>query len=142
MKKIFLNIALLLPLSLLVFSCHDDDYDYDDIEINALAIDSVSANSDTMQVYSVQSIRTYSTYYGGCDRFYGYDYQYTNDSVRTVIAYHYITDETCTSDAVPVAKYSQFNFQPRYTGTYTFKFWNGTDSNGDDVWLTKEIVVE
>ena len=36
----------------------------------------------------------------------------------------------------------QFNFKPIEKGTYTFKFWNGKDNTGNDLWITKTIVVQ
>ncbi len=141
MKKIFLNLAVFALIGIVAFSCDDDRDDYySNITPEQLVIDSIKVNSDTMQVFEVQSIRTYSTYSTSCDYFYGYDYVHTNDTVRTVTAYHYYSGDDCTENIV--SAYSQFNFQPRYEGTYTFKFWNGTDSLGDDVWITKDIVVE
>ncbi|WP_370896358.1 hypothetical protein [Chryseobacterium gossypii] len=122
-------------LALFLISCDDDD-DYQTIEsIDKIKIDSVKIANDTMDVYAVQSIRTYSTYPSHCEGFYGYDYIYGDNHSRTVTAYKYITNGPCAEGSYTGT--SQINFNPQQAGTYTFKFWNGGDS-----WITKTIVVE
>lgn len=124
-----------MVLGLFLISCQDDD-DYQTIEsADKIKIDSVKIVNDTMDVYGIQSIRTYSTYPSHCEGFYGYDYVYNDDVTRTVTAYKYIASGPCTDGSYTAA--SQINFSPKHTGSYTFKFWNGGNS-----WITKTIVVE
>lgn len=124
-----------LVLGLFLTSCNDED-DYQTIEAtDKIKIDSVKIVNDTMEVFGIQSIKTYSTYPSHCEGFYGYDYVYSDSAVRTVTAYKYITNGPCTQDSYTAA--GQINFSPQHTGTYTFKFWNGGSS-----WITKTIVVE
>jgi len=90
--------------------------------------------SDTMSVFSVQSIRTYSKYQSKCQGFYGYDYIHSEETERDITAYQYFTNGTC-----PQVEYSaanQINFRPQKKGVYTFRFWTG-----DNTWITKNIVV-
>ncbi len=137
MKKT-LNFALASLIVGAVFISCDDDDDYDKItEVAKLKIDSVTIAQDTMQVYAVQSIRTYSDYAANCQGFDGYNYQ-KDDWTRYVTTYYYKTDGTCGTVS---AQATQFNFQPQQSGTYTFKFWNGTDSSNADVWIEKTVVV-
>jgi hypothetical protein len=135
MKK-YLNIGFsAIVLGLFFTSCNDDD-DYQTIEsIDRIKIDSVKVVNDTMDVFNVQSIRTYSTYPSHCQGFYGYDYVYGDNLTRNVTAYKYITNGPCGQGSYTAA--SQINFSPQKTGTYTFKFWNG-----DNNWITKTIVVK
>jgi len=135
MKK-FLNIGFsAVILGLFLTSCNDDD-DYQTIEsIDKIKIDSVKIATDTMDVFSVQSIRTYSTYPSHCEGFYGYDYIHNDNLTRTVTAYKYITNGPCVQNSFTGT--NQINFSPQQAGTYTFKFWNGGSN-----WITKTIVAE
>lgn len=135
MKK-FLNIGFsAVILGLFLNSCNDDD-DYQTIEsIDKIKIDSVKIATDTMDVFSVQSIRTYSTYPSHCEGFYGYDYIHNDNLTRTVTAYKYITNGPCVQNSFTGT--NQINFSPQQAGTYTFKFWNGGSN-----WITKTIVAE
>lgn len=132
----FLSLGFsVLVLGLSVLACNDDE-DYQTIEsADRIKIDSVKVVSDTMDVFAIQSIRTYSAYSSQCEGFYGYDYVHTDHLTRTVTAYKYRTDGACTGKAYTAA--SQINFSPQQKGKYTFRFWNGGNS-----WITKTIVVQ
>ena len=123
-----------MVLGLFLISCQDDDYQTIE-SADKIKIDSVKIVNDTMDVYGLQSIRTYSTYPSQCQGFYGYDYVHDNNLTRTVTAYKYVTNSPCIKNTYTSA--GQINFSPRQKGTYTFKFWNGGNS-----WITKTIVVE
>ncbi|MGR3857956.1 MULTISPECIES: hypothetical protein [Chryseobacterium] len=134
MKKL-LNIgSSVFLLGVLLVSCNDDDYHTIE-SIDKIKIDSVKIVNDTMDVYAIQSIKTYSTYPSHCEGFYGYDYVYNNNLERTVTSYKYITNGPCTQGKYVGA--NQINFSPQSKGTYTFKFWNGGNN-----WITKTIVVK
>ncbi len=134
MKKL-LNIGIVGMVLGFLTSCDDND-DYQTIQsIERVKIDSVKIVNDTMDVFTVQSIRTYSQYSSQCEGFYGYDYVYNDNLTRTVTTYKYITNGPCAQESFTGV--NQINFNPQKTGTYTFKFWNG-----DDNWITKTIVVE
>lgn len=135
MRKFFnIGFSALLLGSFLV-SCNDDD-DYQTIEsIGEIKIDSVKIAKDTMAVFAMQAIKTYSTYPSSCQGFYGYDYIYSNNLERTVTAYKYVTSGPCAQGSYVGA--NQINFSPQQKGQYTFKFWNGGNN-----WITKTIVVE
>jgi hypothetical protein len=135
MKKLLTIGFSAVFLGVFLTSCSDDD-DYRTIEsIDKIKIDSVRVPKDTMNVFSVQSIRTYSTYPSDCQGFYGYDYIYNSNVMRTVTAYKYLTNGSCTQANHVGA--NQINFSPQQKGTYTFKFWNGANN-----WITKTIVVK
>jgi len=136
-KNIFVMISGILIFTL--FSCNDHNSDLDEIkEVNRIAIDSVKLVNDTMQVFAVQSIITYSDYTSGCEGFYAYDYRRDNFD-RYVSTYKFKTDGDCGNSGAYATK---IDFQPRETGNYTFKFWQGTDSENNDIWLEKTVVVE
>lgn len=134
MKKL-LNIGFpALFLGLFFISCNDDDYQTIE-SVGRIKIDSVKIVNDTMDVFFVQSIRTYSTYPSQCEGFYGYDYIHDSDFGRSVTAYRYIKDGPCAQNSYTAA--GQINFNPRNKGNYTFRFWNGGNQ-----WITKTIVVK
>lgn len=134
MKKL-LNIGFsALLFGLVTISCNDDDYQTVE-SIGKIKIDSVKIPQDTMEVYKIQSIKTYSRYPSQCEGFYGYDYAYDNDFERSVTAYKYITNGPCAQSSYTGT--SHINFSPRVKGKYTFRFWNGGNN-----WITKTIVVE
>ncbi len=138
MKKLIFP-AIAVSLFFITVSC-DNNSDYETItDVNKIAIDSAKVVNDTMQLGAIQSIITYSKYTSGCEGFYAYDYQ-RDDMDRYVTTYKYKTDGTCQTDTF--SRGSKINFEPRETGTYVFKFWQGTNSANQDVWLEKNIVVE
>ncbi|PJJ66750.1 hypothetical protein [Chryseobacterium geocarposphaerae] len=134
--KNFINIGVsVVMLGLILTSCNDDN-DYQTVEaVEKVKIDSVKIINDTMDVFTVQSIKTYSVYQSNCEGFYGYDYIHDDNVTRSVTAYKYRTDGACQPSTKTFA--SQINFSPQQIGTYTFKFWNGGNT-----WITKTIVVE
>jgi len=135
MKTLFNAALSVIFVGLSLVSCKDDD-DYETIQsADKVKIDSVKIINDTMSVFSVQSIRTYSTYASQCDGFYGYDYIHTGNFTRDVAAYQYHTNGSCAQENHVSA--NQINFSPQQVGAYTFKFWTGNNT-----WITKTIVVE
>ncbi|MPT30225.1 hypothetical protein [Epilithonimonas hungarica] len=139
MKNVFI-LSMLTLFSALVVSCKDND-DYTEItNVYASKIDSVQIPMDTMALGVTQEMKLYSTFTKACEGIYSYDYQYTNDSVRTVANFAYKTNDVC-GDGTYVDG-SRVNFKPTKTGTYTFKFWTGKDTAGTNTFLEKKVVVE
>lgn len=109
--KFLLKVTLSSLLIGLSFTSCKDDEDYRTIEsVDKVKIDSVSVVNDTMDVFSVQSIRTFSKYSSGCRGFYGYDYIHRNDLEREVTAYQFLTNQPCTDGTYQQA--NQINFSP------------------------------
>lgn len=138
MKKLIFPFLLMIPL-VLITSCNDR-VEGDEVQsVDAIKIDSVRIDRDTMQLSMVLPIRTFSTYSSGCEGFYGYDYMHTDVFERKVVSYKFKTSAACGD---PLVRFSQINFQPQETGTFHFKFWNGKDNAGDNIWIEKTVVVE
>ncbi|AZA93717.1 Uncharacterised protein [Chryseobacterium nakagawai] len=134
MKK-FLNIGFsALLFGFVLISCNDDDYQTIE-SIDKVKIDSVKITNDTMDVFAIQRIKTYSTYSSQCQGFYGYDYIHNGNFERSVTAYKYISNGPCTQKSYSAV--NQINFNPQRIGKYTFTFWSGGNN-----WITKTIVVK
>lgn len=139
MKKVII-LSVLTLFSAFAISCKDND-DYSEItDVYATKIDSVNIPMDTMTLGVTQELKLYSTFTKTCEGIYSYDYQYTNDSVRTVANFAYKTNDVC-GDGTYVDG-SRVNFKPTKTGTYTFKFYTGKDTAGANTFLEKKVVVE
>ena len=138
MRNIF-KFCIPVVMALTLTNCNDRLEGDEIVSTEPLKIDSVKIAQDTMDVFSTQTIKTYSTYSAQCEGFYGYDYAHVAPLQREVATYKFKTSATC-GDEVPRA--SQINFRPQETGIYTFRFWTGEDSAGESIWLEKTIVVE
>lgn len=129
----FIKIPMMLSfVTAVLVSCNRDN-ENQAFETAKIKTDSISVPQETMQVFAVQSIRTYSTYQQGCEGFYGYDYV-RDGFTRIVTPYKFKTDAACGTS---VSGTSQINFAPQEKGVYTFKFYNGENN-----WITKTITVE
>lgn len=138
MRTIFKSIFA----SVLIFSlasCNDRLEGDEILSTEPLKIDSVKIAQDTMDIYTTQTIKTYSLFSTQCEGFYGYDYQHVAPLERKVISYKFKTSASCGEVATRV---SQINFRPQQTGTYVFRFWNGKDTAGANIWIEKNIVVQ
>ena len=139
MKKVFI-LSVVSLIAFAITSCKDND-DFQQIEaVYAQKIDSVKIPMDTMSLGVTQELKVYSTFTKACEGIYSYDYNYTNDSVRTVANYAYKTNDVC-GDGTYVDG-SRINFKPVKTGTYTFKFFAGKDAAGTNTFLERKVVVE
>lgn len=139
MKKVFI-LSMLAVITASIVSCKDND-DYQQItDVYAKKIDSVRIPMDTISLGVTQELKVFSTFTKACEGIYSYDYNYTNDSVRTVVNYAFKTNDVC-ADGTYVDG-SRINFKPTKIGTYTFKFWTGKDAAGTNTFIEKKVVVE
>ena len=120
-------------------SCNDRLEGDEILSTEPVKIDSVKIAQDTMDIYTTQTIKTYSQFSTQCEGFYGYDYQHVAPLERKVISYKFKTSASCDEMAT---RTSQINFRPQETGTYLFKFWTGKDAAGANTWVERTIVVE
>lgn len=138
MKNIIFFFVLILGFGSLL-SCNDR-MEGDEIQATApLKIDSVKIAQSVMEVYSIQTIKTYSTYASQCEGFYGYDYRHTSPTERKVVAYKFKSTASCGE---PVVRASAINFRPQETGTYKFRFWMGETAAGEPIWHEETIIVQ
>ncbi len=139
MKKIVNLILMASIIGFFLISCDRNEDENVIQNVDAIKIDSVKIAQTEMDIFTVQTIKTYSTYSDGCHGFYTYDYERDNFD-RYVTAYQYKVNGNCTQ-ATYVGT-NGFNFRPEEKGTYTFKFWNGKDTNNKNVWIEKTIIVK
>lgn len=134
-----LHITLIFLLLLSFLRCNDrEEKDYIN-SAEAVKIDSVKIAQDCMDVFTIQTIRTYSEFSSSCEGFYGYDYIYVDDFTRKVTSYKFSTKASCGENKT---HYSQINFRPQQRGTYVFKFYKGINSSGNPLWIEKMITVQ
>ena len=134
-------LKFLLPvfIGFSLMSCNERIEGDEIVNTEPIKIDSVKIAQDTMDLYSIQTIKTYSRYSTQCEGFYGYDYQHTAPLERNVISYKFKTAASCGEVAT---RASQINFRPQQKGKYIFRFWTGKDAGGTDRWLERSIMVE
>lgn len=138
MKK-SINLLLIFLLLLSFLRCNERDEKEFISGAEHVKIDSVKIVQDTMDLLSIQTILTYSSFNGNCEGFYGYDYKYEDDFTRKVISYKFTTGASCGEVMV---RTSQINFRPQRLGEYNFKFFGGLTSEGKNIWLEKKIFVK
>ncbi len=137
--KSIIKFCLSLLMAVTLMNCNNRD-DEDLVQsVDRVKIDSVKIAQDSMDVFTVQTIKTYSNFTTKCEGFYGYDYIYTDELARSVSSFKFKTGVACGEE---VARASQINFQPQETGNYIFKFWNGKNAAGENMWIEKTITVK
>lgn len=138
MKNI-IKFILLVFMVVTLMNCNDRNDENLVQSVDRIKIDSVKIPQDSMAVFKIQTIKTYSNYANNCEGFYGYDYIHTKQFTRSVSAFKFKTATECGED---VARVSYINFQPQVPGIYIFKFWNGKDAAGQNSWIEKTIKVK
>lgn len=138
MKNI-IKFSLVLLITLTLLNCNDRNEENLIQSVSRVKIDSVKIAQDTMAVFTIQTIKTFSNFSTKCEGFYGYDYIHADQLTRTVSAFKFKTATDCGEE---VARASQINFQPQTPGNYLFKFWNGKNAAGENIWIEKIITVE
>lgn len=135
MKKL---IALTLFLSLLVSCSIDDDnqvnYGFEVLPVESVDMPEAFVFGETYPI-NVSYFRPSSCHFFN-------EFYYVKDvNQRTVapitVVYDYDNCETLKEDLVV----SSFNFVVTSKEPYVFKFWQGEDDNGNDVYLTIEVPV-
>ncbi|WP_242092335.1 hypothetical protein [Aestuariivivens sediminicola] len=134
MKNIF---VFSLILSLLV-SCSigDDSVNYD---LEILPVESVDI-PDEFEFGQTYPITVYYYRPTTCHAFRNFYYE-RDDNVRTVAPITYVDTKNNCSDLTDNLVEATFNFIVTRNGSYIFKFWQGEDSSGEDLFLSIEVPV-
>jgi len=134
MKKLVIFCALLCSLA----SCSLGDSSEPNYRFEALPIESVDI-PDEFTLGETYEITVYYNKPSNCYVF--HDFYYVSDlNQRTVAVINTVyTDQACTQATELVN--ASFNFMVNSNGTYVFKFWQGEDENGNDLYYIVEVPV-
>ncbi|AXG69069.1 hypothetical protein KORDIASMS9_01288 [Kordia sp. SMS9] len=140
MKKI-LFLALILS-SVLFNSCSVDDVASDiQFQFEFIPIESVEMPS----IFNLGSTHTISVTYkrpSTCHTFSNFDYQQQPQNLRIVAVVNFVTPGNNCEPLEEEFKTETFNFSALDLEPYTFRFWQGKDDEGQDIFLTYEVPVE
>ncbi len=134
MKKL---LALLTLFALLGCDISDDG---DNFHFEFVPIDAVEL-PESFTLNESHKIRLSFTRPNDCYLFYDFSYSGNSDLERTVAIVNTVFDDQDCAEITQAQEVS-FNFVALYRGTYTFKFWQGQDENGEDNFLIVEVPVE
>lgn len=134
MKKFVVFCALMLSL----ISCSLGDDSSPSYRFEILPIESV----DIPEEFTLGETYPITVYYNKPSSCYIFnDFYYDSElNQRTVAVINTVyTDRVCTQQ-VELAS-ATFNFMVNSNGTYIFKFWQGEDDNGNDLYYIVEVPV-
>jgi hypothetical protein len=135
MKKL----VFLFLFSASLISCNVSDDDFNDFYFEVLPVLSVDMPS---QFVFGQTYPVHVTYIrpSGCHVF--NDFYYTTDiNIRNIAIINTVyTNQDCELDLNEEVEVS-FNFQVNSTEPYIFRFWQGEDDNGNDLYYIVEVPV-
>lgn len=138
MKRIF-SVVSLFALILSFQGCSlDDEQNFHFVTLQILEAE-VPESFDLHEIYTIQV--TYMRP-NGCTFFEGFDVTATDNTTRNIVAIgSQITDEDTTCSDIVENVTAEFRFEVLYTGTYTFRFFNGNDEAGNPMFLEYEVEV-
>ncbi len=136
MKKLFFICITILTF----WSCSVDDdsnnvnYNFEFIPIEDVVI------PEEFVLDSVYQIEV--TYYrpSNCHSFHDF-YYVAEENERTVAVINLVNDDSDCEPLEDELVEKSFDFKAVYDQTYIFKFWQGEEDNGEDIFLTYEIPV-
>ena len=135
-RLIILSLTLILLVSC---SISDNGSSYDGYSLDVLPIESVNM-PDTFTLGETYPITVHYFTPSTCYSFKEF-YYLKNNNERTVAVINYVADNPNCTDLQDELTEATFNFVVTSNGSYVFKFWQGTDENGDDQYLTIEVPV-
>ncbi|AUC74795.1 MULTISPECIES: hypothetical protein [unclassified Olleya] len=134
MKKLITALIVLLFMS-----CSVDEEQRPRLNLEPIPIESVTVPEyfEQGQTYQIDLNYIQPT---NCYAFYDI-YYVKEDNIRTIAIINSVYDsDTCEDSNLEVEK--SFNFIVTDQEDYIFKFWQGEDANGENVYLTMEIPVQ
>ncbi|MFT4780559.1 MAG: capsule polysaccharide export protein KpsE/RkpR [Psychroserpens sp.] len=137
MKKIFLLSFLMFSL----FSCSDDS-DVLNYYNEPLPIESVNV-PEAFQFGQVYSIEVNYFRPSSCHIFNTFLVENNENETTIILVNTVYEDSNCeTLEANSNEAQATFNYQVNDIGPHVFKFWQGKDNNGSDLYLIVEVPVE
>lgn len=138
MKK--LKILIIISLAIvLFFSCSNDD-DKENYHFELLKIDSVVL-PDTLVLGETHELKVMYYRPTTCHGFNGFYYK-KNLNIRTIAVESIVVENDDCVDLNNEVREATLNFYVTNNGSYIFKFWQGKNENGDDLFLEYEIPVK
>lgn len=135
MKRFFIFCLMITT----IFSCSLGDDDYIEYNFEFLPIESVEIPSSFTlgETYEIGV-----SYYRPSTCHYFHDFYFLAEGFERTIAIIDIVynNDDCNALTDQLVERT-FTFHVSYDQTYVFKFWQGEDENGEDVYLTYEIPV-
>lgn len=131
MKKI----VAFLSLFLIAISCSVDD-DQPNVHYELVPVESVNLE-DTLTVGLVNNIEINYKKPSTCHEFNGFYYE-KNGFERIIGVQNYVIEQNDCQPITNITRQEVLKFKPTEVGTYTFKFWQGKDTNGEDIFLEIE----
>lgn len=132
MKKI----ALILTIFITVLSCSSDNSPNFAYELLPVEQAVVPAEMVVDQEYEIQVSYIQPT---DCHAFSDFYYEVDGDTRTIAIVSVYSTSGNCTSQVPDNIVERSFTFKPLQATTYTFRFWNGEDENGQDIYTEYQV---
>ncbi len=133
-----MRLFLLLLLGITLISC-EMDLDDENISFEKVAAFDITVPSNLTVNFEYDVSFNYALV-DGCSNFYNIEFESLANDVREITAFIEVDDnQSCSS--VYSEHIHTFKFKPITTGTYIFKFWNGVDAGGVDLFETHEITV-
>jgi len=136
MKKLFFFSFILVAF----WSCSLDDSSNEDFHFEILPIESASVPEEMSfgEVYTIEySYFRPSSCHGFNDLYY-----VAENNIRTVAVINTVIDNNACEDLTDELVERSFSFfVQNSSGSYTFKFWQGEDENGEDIYLIHEVLV-
>lgn len=134
MKRFFILI-LLFTFAFVTNSCSNDD----EVNFHFVTLNVLSAEvPESFELNETYQIKVTFERNGNCTFFERFDVRAQDTTVRDVVLIGSVfTDGPCTNDIILVEE--SFNFVVLYDQPYTFRFFQGTDENGDHQFF--EVIV-
>ena len=138
MRKIKILITITLSV-VLFFSCTntDDNINY---HFELLKIDT-AVMPDTLVLGQTHELKIMYRRPTTCHGFNGFYYE-KNLNIRTIAVESIVIENNDCVELTDEVKEATLNFYVTNNGSYIFKFWQGKDENGEDLFLEYEIPVK
>jgi len=134
MSKNFLVTILIIST---LFSCSlGDDDNNSNLSLKTLPIQEAVV-PDSFDLGQSFEITIFYDLPDGCHSFYSLFYQHEGTS--RIVAVNSLVEDAATCTLAIIEKEFTFTVNATQAEDYTFKFWKGTDSNGDDIF--EEVIV-
>jgi hypothetical protein len=130
--------ALLILITIISFSACSLDDDTPERHFEYIAVTEVDIPNEFTLDETYDIIVSY-TLPNSCYSFYNFDYIY-DDTSREIYTYAIVNDDvSCTQTTIDSEYIISINASQHET--YTFKFWQGSDNQGNDEFLIIEVPV-